>query len=122
MSRLSAAAWHIAAGLLGIAVSVATVGVHRTAVGPVPVGLLVGAGASLTMAWALRSTHVPLAAAYALGWLLPLGLAFVGRPEGDFVVLGDAAGYALAVVGVAMVVVGITSLRAPDSSPGEGAT
>jgi hypothetical protein len=105
----------LAAAMVGAATCVAALAVHRT--GP---GLLaLAVAASLGVAWALRSTGTPrLGAAYCLGWLLVLGTALAGRPEGDYVLASDRAGYVMMATGFALVVLGITSLGRGDGHPG----
>lgn len=115
-----AAAFHAAASLaaacfVGAATAVAAIAVHRA--GPVWLGLAVAV--SLGVAWALRSTETPrLGAAYCLGWLVVLGVALAGRPEGDYVLAGDVAGYVMMGTGFALVVLGITSLGRGQVRPG----
>ena len=69
---------------------------------------------SIAAAWLLRTGVVPRsAAAYCLGWVLVIGFAVAGRPEGDFAVAGDLAGYTLMGTGLVLVVLGVASLAAP---------
>jgi hypothetical protein len=104
---------HLGALLLGGLVALAAVGVHRSGVAGLPVGLVLGGVASLYTAWHLRRSAVPRAAAsYCLGWVILLGLVLVGRPEGDFALASDAAGYALMGVGLLIAAVGVTALLA----------
>lgn len=103
------------AALVGAATSVAAIAVHRSG----PGWLTLAVSATLGVAWALRSTGTPrLAAAYCLGWLVVLGLALAGRPEGDYVLAGDTAGYLLMATGFALVVLGVTSLGRGEVHPG----
>lgn len=103
------------AALVGAATAVAAIAVHRSG----PAWLALAVTASLGAAWGLRSTGTPrLGAAYCLGWLVVLGLALAGRPEGDYVLAGDVAGYTLMATGFALVVLGITSLGRGGVGPG----
>jgi hypothetical protein len=104
---------HAGAFLLGLVVGVAATAVHRSTALDLPTGLLLAVVASLAGAWLLRTGAVPRsAAAYCLGWVLVVGLAIAGRPEGDYAVAGDLAGYALMGTGMVLVVVGVASLAA----------
>jgi hypothetical protein len=47
-----------------------------------------------------------------------LGTALAGRPEGDYVLASDRAGYVMMATGFALVVLGITSLGRGDGHPG----
>jgi hypothetical protein len=103
---------HAAALLLGGAVAVASLAVHRDLLGGVPAGLVLVAATSVYVAWVLRrftATGRP-AASYCLGWLLVLTYVLVGRPEGDFVIAADLEGYALIGVGLVLVVLLVSSL------------
>jgi Family of unknown function (DUF6113) len=99
---------HAACLLLGGVVGLASLLVHRDAF---PLGLLLAVGTTLALSWWLvRSTHPRAGASYSLGWLAVLALAVVGRPEGDFVVATDVAGYALLGCALAEVAAGVVSL------------
>jgi hypothetical protein len=100
---------HLAAALLGAAVALAAVAVHRQGVG----GLLLAWAASVATAWRLGRSAGPrgLALSFAGGWLVLLALVLTGRPEGDYAVASDLAGYALMAAGVAVLAVGVASLR-----------
>lgn len=104
----------VAAALVGTGTAVAAIAVHRSGAA----WLALAVTASFGVAWALRSTDTPrLGAAFCLGWLVALGFAIAGRPEGDYVLAGDAAGYALMATGFGLVVLGVTSLgRGPAGS------
>jgi len=60
--------------------------------------------------WLVRSTWPRTAASYVVGWLVVLAVAVDGRPEGDYVLASDLAGYALLAAGFGLVLVGIVSL------------
>lgn len=101
----------VVAALIGAATAVAAIAVHRSG----PVWLALAVVASLGVGWALRSTGTPrLGAAYCLGWVGVLGVGLSGRPEGDYVLAGDAAGYVMMATGFGLVVLGITSLGRGD--------
>lgn len=85
-------------------------------------GLVLGAGATVALAvaapagWAAR---VPL----ALGWALVVLRLALRRPEGDYVVGGDLGGYALLVLGLALVVAALVTVpvrrtHRPSEGPG----
>ena len=105
---------HAGALLLGVLVGVAATAVHRVTALGLPTGLLLAVVASLAAAWHLRTGVVPRsAAAYCLGWVLVIGVVVAGRPEGDYAVAGDLAGYALMGTGLVLVVLGVASLATP---------
>jgi len=111
---------HVGALLLGAAVAVASLAVHRDRLAGVPAGLLFVAVVSLYVAWLLR--HVTAtgraAASYCVGWLAVLSYFLIGRPEGDFLVAADVEGYGLIGVGLLIVVVLLSSLaRRARSTP-----
>lgn len=98
---------HVAAFALGLVVALASVLVHRT--GPLLLALAVAA--SVAVAVRLRRGDPPsVAAGYCLGWVLLVGVVVLGRPEGDWAVGGDWAGYAVMGTGLLLVVLGVTSL------------
>lgn len=103
------------AALIGAATAIAALAVHRSG----PAWLVLAVAASVAVAWGLRSTGTPrLGAAYCVGWLVVLGFALAGRPEGDYVLAGDTAGYVMMATGFALVVLGITSLGRGGTRPG----
>ena len=106
--------------LLGAAVGVASVAVHRDLVAGFPAGLVFVAVVSVYVAWALRLVFPGgrFAASYCLGWLVVLGYVVAGRPEGDFAIASDLEGYGLIVVALVMVAALVTSLtgREPRKS------
>lgn len=103
---------HAGAALLGAAVALASVAVHRTAVLHLPLGLLLAIATTFLVAWTLRpsATRSRLASSYSLGWLVLFGVVVLGRPEGDYALAGDLDGYALMGAGFLLVVVAVTSL------------
>ncbi len=111
---------HLGALLLGAAVALGATAVHRVAALGLPAGLLLATGASLATAWHLRRGDAPrLVTSYCLGWVVLLGLAVRGRPEGDLAVAGDLTGYVLMGVGFVLVALGVASLV---DRPGEPST
>ncbi len=109
--RLVAVALHTAALLVGAAVALASVVVHRVDVHDLPAGLLLALVTTFAVAWTLWQTEERrLATSYAAGWLLAFGAVLAGRPEGDFAVAGDPTGYLLTAAALAVVVIGISSL------------
>jgi hypothetical protein len=107
---------HAGCLLLGAAVALAAVAVHRSAF---PVGLVLALLTTYAVAWWLiRSRRPRTAASYALGWLAVLLAVTLGRPEGDFALASDVEGYALLIAGLPMLLVAIVSLaggRGPRS-------
>lgn len=98
---------HLGALVLGALTALAAIAVHRS--GPLWLGVAVMA--SFGAALLLRSTSRPrLAASYCLGWLVVFGIAVVGRPEGDYALASDLAGYSLTVLAFVLVVLGVTAL------------
>ena len=101
-------ALHVGCLLLGAAVAVCGIAVHGSAF---PLGLLLGLVPSYATAWWLTtSVRRRSAASYAVGWLVVLGVAVLGRREGDVALAADLAGYAFVVTGLGHVVVGVVSL------------
>jgi uncharacterized protein DUF6113 len=102
-------ACHAAALVLGLAVALASVTVHRE--GTSHLGLLLAVGTTVLVAWALRQQPIPhLAASYSAGWLVLFGIVLFGRPEGDYVIASDLDGYAMMVTGFVLVLVAVVSL------------
>jgi hypothetical protein len=99
---------HAGCLVLGVLVAVAAVGVHRSVP---PWGLLLAVATTWAVPWRLLLSRWPsTAASYVVGWLGLFVLVVVGRPEGDYALAGDLAGYALMVAGFVLVVVGIVAL------------
>lgn len=98
---------HVGAVLVGALASLAALAVHRSG----PGGLVLAVVASLVVAWVLRATTRPrLATSYAVGWLVVFGIAVAGRPEGDYALATDLAGYTLMAAAFGMVVLAVTAL------------
>jgi hypothetical protein len=98
---------HAACLLLGLVVSLGALVVHRSAF---PLGLLLALVSSLGVPWwLLRSGSPRTAVSYVVGWLLLLGLAVIGRPEGDYVLAADVRGYGLLGGGFVLVAFGVVS-------------
>lgn len=55
---------------------------------------------------------------YAVGWWVPLLIAWAGRREGDYAVESSRYGYGLVVLGTVLIVAAafLTALRAPGSA------
>lgn len=94
--------------LLGAAVAVASIAVHRTWSGI----LLAGAG-TLAAMWAVHWPAPRAATTFAAGWLAVLLVAVAGRGEGDYVVSSDAIGWTLIGFGFVVLVTGIAWGRQP---------
>jgi hypothetical protein len=98
---------HVLCALTGAVTGLAAVAVHRSAF---PVGLLLALVTTFGVAWTLqRSSHPRTAGSYAVGWLLVFGAVFAGRPEGDYAVVADLAGYALMAAALLLAVVGVVA-------------
>jgi len=97
---------------LGAVVGLSSVALHRYGWG---LGLGIAATAATLVAlpggWWRR---LP----FAVGWTAVLGVATVQRPEGDYVIAGDAPGYLLLATGVAVLVSGFVGLRAAANAHG----
>lgn len=99
---------HAFTALLGGTAAIAALAVHRSG----PLFLLLAVVASVATAYLFRATsHPRLAASYAGSWLLVVGVASVGRREGDYVLAADVAGYTLTGAAFLLVVIGVTSLK-----------
>ncbi|WP_052336401.1 DUF6113 family protein [Nocardioides alkalitolerans] len=103
---------------LGLAVAGALTGFSAVVAGGHWWGVVLAAAATVATLTALpprRWTRSP----YALGWVVPVVLAAVGRPEGDYALGQNLRGYA--VLGLAMVVAvaGVVAL-AGDQRPSGG--
>ena len=110
---------HLGALLLGAAVALASVAVHRDGSPGLPWGLLLALASSLGVAWWLRGSRWPrLAASYAAGWLVVFGLVVMARPEGDYALVSDLLGYAMMGASLFLIVIAVTSLAARP--PGSG--
>lgn len=108
MAHLVTLLRHVACVLLGVLVALAAVGVHRSLF---PVGLLLAVAATWAVPWWQRGSSWPrTAASYALGWLGMFAVVVVGRPEGDYVLAGDLAGYSLMAAAFVLLVAGFVAL------------
>ncbi|MGZ4776852.1 MAG: DUF6113 family protein [Oryzihumus sp.] len=109
---------HLGATLLGATVALASVADHRFAAGALPWGLLLAITASAGAAWRLRSSRYPrTATSYGAGWLVLFSLVVLGRPEGDYAIASDLAGYAMMALALVVVALAVSPLaaRTPDS-------
>lgn len=107
------AALALALLVLGALVGLAAVALHATWW-----GFLLAAAASLAVLAALPPRWWTLPP-YALGWWVPLLVAWSGRREGDYAVESNRYGYGLVVLATVLVVVAafLTALRAPRREP-----
>jgi hypothetical protein len=108
----------LAALLLGGAVAVAAVAVHRQTVDALPWGVVLAVVASVGVGWSARHVWPPrptLASAYGLGWLVVFGVALLGRPEGDYAIAADVRGYLL--IATALVMVALSVSAAASTRP-----
>ena len=113
---------HAAAVLIGAAIAVAAVVVHRSVVLGIPYGVLLALATTLATMWALRDLLPGLAASCSAGWLMVFGFALFGKPEGDYVVATDLRGYAMIVGALVVVAVGVSSLARRRAPSAAGAT
>ena len=101
---------HAACLVLGGVVGLAALVVHRDRF---PLGLALAVGTTLALSWwLLGSSHPRAGTSYSLGWLAVVGGAVLGRPEGDFAVAADVAGYTLVACAVGEVLAAVVSLAA----------
>jgi hypothetical protein len=99
---------HAGCVLLGMLVALGAVAVHRSAF---PLGLVLALTTTWAVPWRLLLSRWPATvASYVVGWLALFALVIVGRPEGDYVLVGDLPGYALMAGGFVLIVVGIVSI------------
>jgi hypothetical protein len=99
---------HLACFLVGAAVALAAVLVHRSVF---PLGLLLAVATTFAVPWWLLGSARPrTAASYVVGWLVVLALVVAGRPEGDYALSSDVEGYAMLGAGLLLVVVGVVSI------------
>jgi hypothetical protein len=105
---------HLGALVLGVAVAVAAVAVHRW---QTPVGLLLAVVTTYAVPLRLLASRWPrLASSYSLGWLAVFGLVMTGRPEGDYAIAGDVAGYTMMAAGLGLVLVAIVGFTKEPAS------
>lgn len=128
-AHLSTWVWHLPVTVMGAAVGVAATAVHRLEAGAfgaaLPLGLALAVLATFAVALVLRRIPVPsrLATSYAVGWLVVFALALQGRPEGDYLVAGDAVGYALMLTAAGVLALGLVpGRRVVDSGSAGGPT
>ena len=96
----------------GAATGVATVALHQ-----LWWGFALGAAATVAALWALRggwTTRLP----FGLGWTVLVAWVVPARAEGDYVVAGDAAGFALMGFGLLVLVFTIATLPRPSARQG----
>lgn len=99
---------HLAAGVVGLVVALAAVAVHRSAF---PLGLLLAVVTTYAVPWWLMRSRFPrTSVSYVAGWLALFAVVVTGRPEGDFVIAQDLAGYTLMVAGLVLVLVGFVGV------------
>jgi hypothetical protein len=101
--------------LLGVAVGVAAVAVHRSGSGAV-----IGMVTTLAVMWAMRSWLPPAVVTFAAGWLTTVLVAVSGRGEGDYVVSSDARGWWLIGFGLVVLVTGLLWGRTPRGRSDSG--
>lgn len=94
--------------LLGLAVGIAAIAVHRTVYGAV-----LALTTTLVSMWTLRLWVPRAATAFAAGWLVALLVAIAGRAEGDYAVSSDGLGWLLIGSGFVVLVAGVAWTRPP---------
>ena len=100
--------------MLGVLVALGAVVSHRSLF---PLGLVLAVATSWAVPWRLLLSRWPrTAASYVAGWLALFAVVIAGRPEGDYAVAGDVAGYSLMGAGFVLVVVGIVALAGSSRS------
>jgi len=106
----------VGALVLGATVGVLALVVHRAG-SAVPWGLVLGCASSAAGSVGLRALGLgPVGlTAYGAGWCVVVLTVLAGRPEGDYLVGGDARGGAFLVAGAGSVVV-VTALGVAASS------
>ena len=101
--------------LLGLAVGVAAVMLHRSSV-----GLLLSLGTTVLTMRALRHWAPRAVTGFAVGWLAVLLAALAGRAEGDLAVATDTAGWVLVGGGFVVLVTAILWGRSPGTRSSSG--
>lgn len=105
------------APLLGAATAVAVVVLHRT-----PLGLLLGAVATLVVLGVLRQGRRTPVVLFAAGWVPAVVLLAPARPDGGYLVGTDLPGLGLLVLWLAVLVVAALSIPSRHSEPRGPAT
>jgi len=109
------------AGGVGLLIGGGLIGLAAVALHALWWGLALATAASLAVLWALppRMWTLP---AYAIGWWIPLVVAWQGRREGDYAVESSPYGYGLIVLGTVVLVAAAfrTALGAPIRGSGPG--
>jgi hypothetical protein len=98
---------------LGAATGVGTIAFHSTWS-----GLVAGSLATLGTMAAVRAGW--RRSGYAVGWLIMLVCAVMGRPEGDWAVGRSASGYLLLGLGLVVAGVAVATLPKPRGRSGHG--
>jgi disulfide bond formation protein DsbB len=93
--------------LLGAGSGIAAALLHQRWWG-LALGLLAGVAVTVAVpaGWSRRVS-------WTAGWLVAVGLAASRRPEGDYVVPGNAAGYALLIASLVLAVVAMVTVPSP---------
>jgi Family of unknown function (DUF6113) len=113
---------HCLALLLGAAVSLASVAVHRRTAFGLPAGLALALATTFAVAWAFRQSPRPrLTTSYGAGWLVVFTIVLTGRPEGDYALASDVDGYTFIGAGFVLLFVSLTALAARPPGRRDGA-
>lgn len=98
---------HVGSLVLGAAVALGAVAVHRSVF---PLGLSLALATTFAVPWWLFVSSRPrTAGSYVVGWLAVLGVVLAGRPEGDYALAGDLEGYSLMAAGFVLVPAGVVA-------------
>lgn len=102
-----------ALGLLvvGAGTGIATVALHQ-----LWWGFLLAFAATLATAYALPPGWWSRLA-FVVGWVLMVGWLALPRPEGDYLISSDVAGYAVLGLGLVLLTFGIATLPRPKMRP-----
>lgn len=117
MRLLGLALTLLVSALLGLAVGVVAVGLHRSAV-----GLVLGLGTTVLTMRALHHWAPRAVVGFAVGWLAALLLALGGRAEGDLAVATDTVGWVLVGGGLVVLVTAILWARPRRERRSSGAS
>jgi len=93
---------------LGLAIVGAATGLCAVAEYSRTWGLALAVSASLAAVYAVPAGW--LRCGYVVGWLVPLALAQLGRPEGDWALMANGHGYALLLTGLSLLTYAVATV------------
>ncbi|MFT4084393.1 MAG: DUF6113 family protein [Nocardioides sp.] len=102
-ARMRTAAWAVGGLVLGFVVGLAAVAVHSWWW-----GLVLGLAATLAALVAMRPGWGRVG--FAAGWLTPVALATIPRPEGDYAIGTDVTGYGILAGAVVVLAVALATV------------